>query len=216
VDLSAIPISEKSIKGVLLAAARALDHGRWEEARDHLRSAPLVRSHHSQCLVAAALWKSILLRSRPGDHHSIDGEDEALTAFDKATGPLRGEGDTWATFHALPTLEAKIGAVDAAAIIASTLWDVILKSDPALFSSVFELFFRAGGSRCLDAWEQFLVEHRDYVPSFWDFVLLTKRSPASRRRWMMVKTTRSKALESCHGCWSSDRLSFTTAAGGSK
>lgn len=180
-DVSDTSTSEKSIKGVLLAAARALDHGRWEEARDHLRSAPLVRSHHSQCLVAAALWKSILLSSRPGDHHSIDEEDEALTAFDKATGPLRGEGDTWATFHALPTLEAKIGAVDAAAIIATTLWGVVLKSDPALFSSMFELFFRAGGSRCLDAWEQFLVEHRNYVPSFWDFVLLTKSLSGGNR-----------------------------------
>ena len=173
-DLSVAPTAEKSIKGALLAAARALDHGRWEEARDHLRAAPLTRSHHSQCLVAAALWKRILASSRPADQQSIEGEDEAVTAFDKATGPLRNEGNAWGTFHALPTLEMKIGAADAAAIVATTLWDVVLKADPAVFSSIFELFFRAGASRCLDAWEQFLIEQRDYVPSFWDFVLLTK------------------------------------------
>ena len=31
------------MKDALLAAARALDGGRWEEARERLRSAPLVR-----------------------------------------------------------------------------------------------------------------------------------------------------------------------------
>jgi hypothetical protein len=103
-----------------LAAARALDHGHWEEARELLRSAPLERSHPSQRLVAAALWKRVLLSSRPRDAQSIDPDDEALTAFDKATGPLRGEGDIWATFHALPILELKIGAADTAAIVATT------------------------------------------------------------------------------------------------
>jgi hypothetical protein len=173
-DLSGAPTAEKSMKDALLAAARALDRGHWEEARDHLRSASLVRSHHSQCLVAVALWKRILASSRPGDQQSIEGEDEALKAFDKATAPLRDEGNAWETFHALPTLEMEIGAADAAAIVATTLWDVVLKADPVLFSSMFELFFRAGASRCLDAWEQFLIEQRDYIPSFWDFVLLTK------------------------------------------
>jgi len=39
VDISATPTSEKSMKDALLAAARALDHGRWEEARERLRPA---------------------------------------------------------------------------------------------------------------------------------------------------------------------------------
>jgi hypothetical protein len=181
VDISATPTLEKSMKDALLASARALDHGRWQEARERLRSAPLVRSHPSQRLVAAALWKRILRSSRPSDRQPIDQDDETLTAFDKATGPLRGEGDIWATFHALPSLELKIGAADAAAIVATTLWDIVLKSDPTLFSSMFELFFRAGASRCLDAWEQFLVEQTDYLPSFWDFVLLTKSLPGGNR-----------------------------------
>jgi hypothetical protein len=52
------------MKDALLAAARALDGGRWEEAREHLRSAPLVRCDLSQRLVAAALWKRILVSSQ--------------------------------------------------------------------------------------------------------------------------------------------------------
>ena len=36
------------MKDALLAAARALDGGHWEEARERLRSAPLVRCDRSQ------------------------------------------------------------------------------------------------------------------------------------------------------------------------
>ena len=54
-----------------------------------------------------------------------------------------------------------------------------------MFTSAFELFYKAGGQRCMDAWQQFLTEQRNYVPSYWLFVLLTKCFAAdkhSRRR----------------------------------
>ena len=54
------------MKDALLAAARALDGGHWEEARERLRSAPLVRCDRSQRLVAVALWQRILAHSQNG------------------------------------------------------------------------------------------------------------------------------------------------------
>ena len=55
------------MKDALLAAARALDGGHWEEARERLRSAPLVRCDRSQRLVAVALWQRILAHSPKGN-----------------------------------------------------------------------------------------------------------------------------------------------------
>lgn len=164
----------KFMKDVLLAAARSLDGGRWNEAREQLRSAPLVRSEPSQRLVAAALWKRILSSSCDGDRSVGRSDNETIAAFDDVTAPALGVADLWKTYNALPVLEAKLGAVDAAAILAAAAWDYVLKSNSILFCLVFELFFKAGGERCFDAWEQFITEQRDYVPTYWDFVLLTK------------------------------------------
>jgi hypothetical protein len=55
------------VKDALLAAARALDGRHWEEARERLRSAPLVRCDRSQRLVAVALRQRILAHSRNGN-----------------------------------------------------------------------------------------------------------------------------------------------------
>jgi hypothetical protein len=161
------------MKDALLAAARALDGGRWEEAREHLRSAPLVRCDLSQRLVAAALWKRILVSSQ----NSIpagEGGETALLALNEFRAAARNAAYVWRMYQAIPVLIERIGAPDAAAIVATTAWDRILGSHPAVFSSVFEVFYQAGGRRCIDAWEQFLAEQKNYAPSYWHFVLLMK------------------------------------------
>ena len=163
------------MKDALLAAARALDGGRWEEAREHLRSAPLVRCDLSQRLVAAALWKRILVSSQ----NSIpagEGGETALLALNEFRAAAQNAAYVWRMYQAIPVLIERIGAPDAAAIVATTAWDRILESHPAVFSSVFEVFYQAGGRRCIDAWEQFLAEQKNYAPSYWHFVLLMKCS----------------------------------------
>ena len=162
------------MKDVLLAAARALDGGRWDQAREHLRSAPLVQSDRSHRLVATALWERILTKSCDSDPAADGRENKTIATFRDVTAPVRGEGDLWTTYSALPLLDTQIGSVDTAAILATTLWDYVLISNPILFCSVFESFFKAGGERCLIAWKQFLTTQRNYVPTYWDFVLLTK------------------------------------------
>jgi hypothetical protein len=136
-------------------------------------SAPLVRCDLSQRLVAAALWKRILVSSQ----NSIpagEGGETALLALNEFRAAARNAAYVWRMYQAIPVLIERIGAPDAAAIVATTAWDRILGSHPAVFSSVFEVFYQAGGRRCIDAWEQFLAEQKNYAPSYWHFVLLMK------------------------------------------
>ena len=161
------------MKDALLAAARALDGGHWEEARERLRSAPLVRCDRSQRLVAVALWQRILAHSRKGNP-APDSDGTTFPALNEFRAAAVNAAHVWRMYQAIPVLTERIGAVDAAAVVATTVWDLILASHPAVFTSAFELFYKAGGQRCMDAWQQFLTEQRNYVPSYWLFVLLTK------------------------------------------
>ncbi len=161
------------MKGTLLAVARAIDRKRWDEARDLLRSIPLRRADRSERLTALALWQRILLSSEGG---GLSGEDQSQisAALDDLGAAALNIANAWRTYEAIPILEARIGAVDASAVVATTVWDCVLQAQPWLFHEVYELFYRGGGGRCLPAWEQFLSQQRDYVPIYWHFGLLAK------------------------------------------
>ena len=175
------------MKDALLAAARALDGGHWEEARERLRSAPLVRS---QRLVAVALWQRILAHSRKGNP-APDSDGTTFPALNEFRAAAVNAAHVWRMYQAIPVLTERIGAVDAAAVVATTAWDLILASHPAVFTSAFELFFKAGGQRCVDAWEQFLAAQRDYAPSYWLFMLLMKCFSAASNSDFAVMAARS-------------------------
>jgi hypothetical protein len=162
------------MKDALLAAARALDGGNLDEAREYLRFLPLVRGDRPERLVAVALWKRLLSNTRRDDSQTADRE--ALVALDNMAAAATNRVHVWNAYEAIPVLETRIGPVDTAAVVASTIWDCVLKSNPAMFTFVFELFFRAGGERCTIALEQFLAEQGNYIPSYWHFVLFTKSS----------------------------------------
>ena len=169
------------MKAELLAAARALDGGELDESRELLRTLPLVLRDRPERLVAVALWKRLLGRSGSVDPKEDSGR-EILAALDNMAAAALNRQHVWNAYEAIPVLESRIGAADAAAIVASTIWDCVLKSNPAMFTSVFELFFRAGGERCATAMAQFLAEQQDYIPNYWQFVLFT-RSSAGRSRF---------------------------------
>ncbi len=124
-------------------------------------------------LIAIALWKRIL-RSSPNRESPT-----LLAAIDAIRSAVANFAHVLNAYQALPDLEAELGAAEAAAIIATTLWDCVLSAGPALFKRVFDLFFRAGGDYCVSAYEQFLAEHANYVPGYYDFALLTKVSGKS-------------------------------------
>jgi hypothetical protein len=151
-----------------VAAARALDGGHWEEARERLRSAPLVRCDRSQRLVAVALWQRILAHPRNGNP-APDSDGTTFPALNEFRAAALNAAHVWRMFQAIPVLIERIGAVDAAAVVATTAWDLILASHPAVFTSAFELFYKAGGQRCMDAWQQFLTEQRNWrlLPRRW-------------------------------------------------
>jgi hypothetical protein len=165
------------MKEALLAAARALDGGNLDESRNHLRSLPLVRGDRPERLVAVALWKRLLGNSRSDDPPTAGNDPQTLAALDNMAAAALNRVHVWNAYEAIPVLEARIGPVDTAAMVASTIWDCVLKSNPAMFALVFELFFRAGGERCAIALEQFLAEQENYIPSYWHFVLFTRSSP---------------------------------------
>jgi hypothetical protein len=133
----------------------------------------LVRCDRSQRLVAVALWQRILAHSRKGNP-APDSDGTTFPALNEFRAAAVNAAHVWRMYQAIPVLTERIGAVDAAAVVATTVWDLILASHPAVFTSAFELFYKAGGQRCMDAWQQFLTEQRNYVPSYWLFVLLTK------------------------------------------
>lgn len=190
---------EKIVRDALLGAARALDAGKLDEARDYLRSCPLVRCDRSSRIVAVALWQRILaglytpsiprrryrdvaaatLKRIVGHSPKVDGTvderprtiSETLVGLSQASS---NAGNPWKAYHEIPILEADLGAKDATAIVVTVLWDWVLETHPAVFESVFELFFRAGGERCVEAWEGFLAARPNYIPCYWHFLLLAK------------------------------------------
>jgi Glycosyltransferase sugar-binding region containing DXD motif len=161
------------VKEMLVAAARALDGGRPAEARDRLLSVPLARCDRAQRLVAVALWKRVLLASFAGPSPAAD----VLAAFDSIAAAAANAAHVWSAYQAIPILEAELGPTDTAAMVAASLWDCVLQSDRAMFVFVFDLFFRGRGERCVPALEQYLAEQKSYVPSYWQFVLLSKCHP---------------------------------------
>jgi Glycosyltransferase sugar-binding region containing DXD motif len=157
------------VKEALLAAARALDRGKQDEALDCLMAVQLTRSDQPQRLVAISLWKRVLAHCA----NSANAARQVSVANEHAGAALERAyiGDA---YQALPIIEAQFGAAIAAAVVAATLWDRVLAAEPYLFKAVFELFYRAGGAHCVGAYEQFLAEQRGYSPGYWDFVLLSK------------------------------------------
>jgi hypothetical protein len=175
------------LKDALLAAARALDRGEWDAARDRLRSAPLVRCERSECLVVIALWQHILLNSCNGGPPADNARHEILAALEDIRAAALSASNVWKAYQAIPVLEAQIGAMDTAAIVAATVWYPVLETHPALFGLVFELFFRAGGERCLDAWNNSCSNKEITSPAIGILCCLRKASrevitPILRRR----------------------------------
>jgi hypothetical protein len=162
------------VKESLLAAARALDGGSPEKARAILRAAPLMRCDPALRLVAVALWNRIFLPS-PGIGAADEGTGADIAAALKAFAASAKDGAyVWNAYRTMKKLEAAIGAADTAALVATTLWDRVLEAPEGLFPVIFELFYRGGGERCLDSWEQYLRERKDHVPIYWHWLMLTK------------------------------------------
>jgi hypothetical protein len=181
------------MREALLAAARALDTGKPHEARQYLRSFPLVRCDRPERLVAVALWKR-LLGSAPNDPAPPDeNQRKVLAALDSMAAAAVNRSQVWNAYEAILVLEARVGPEETTAIVASTIWDCVLKTDPAMFTAVFQLFFRGGGERCIDALEQFLAEQESYMPSYWLFVLLIKN--ASMRSHSEFRALAAQLLE---------------------
>jgi hypothetical protein len=173
-----------SLKEALLAAARALDGGKPDEARTILLAAPLTRDERGLRLVALALWQRLLL-APPDESAARDDDRRAIEPALKAVASaVKDDAFIWNAYEAIPALEARIGAGDTAALIATALWERVLDAHEGLFTAVFELFFRAGGDRCLDAWRQYLAAQPDYVPIYWHWLLLTKTFASSDRAAM--------------------------------
>lgn len=158
------------LKASLLSAARAIDKGDPELAVNTLRGIPLVRSDPPTRLVILALWRKVLRRESETNlpEHSVE-------AFNQLGSAVEAEVNIWSAYHAIPVLEKEYGAVDTAAMLASILWDRILESPEGMFSTSLELFFRGGDIERFDfAWKTFIANRKDYVPSYWNFLLHAK------------------------------------------
>ncbi len=165
--------AKKTAADLLLAAARALDAGKGTAARDYLKSFPLTALRSFSAPHRHRTLETNLRSSPNGESPTL------LAAIDAIRSAVANFAHVWNAYQALPDLEAELGAAEAAAIVATTLWDCVLSTGPALFKRVFDLFFRAGGDYCVSAYEQFLAEHANYVPGYYDFALLTKVSGKS-------------------------------------
>jgi hypothetical protein len=171
---SVLPVKEELTKETLIAAARALDEGNSDEARHRLRSLPLALSADPTRLIAFALWKRLLTSTRNAGSPKDEPACAVLTALDKIGAAATHRDFFWDAYEAIPILEARVGATDAAAFVASTIWDCVLKSNPHMFIRVFELFYLGERQRCVLAMEQFLTKQRNYSPGYFDFVLLMR------------------------------------------
>ncbi|MBX9823531.1 MAG: hypothetical protein K2Y27_00915 [Xanthobacteraceae bacterium] len=160
------------MKDTILAAARALDGGRLADARAILNTIPLERSEPPLRLLATALWQRIVLASA-SETQTEDQRRETVRAVNIVAAAVKDSAYIWNVYSVVPALEAGIGAADAAALFATALWDRIIDAPEGFFSASFRLFHRAGGGRCLEAWEKYLAANPDYVPDYWNWLRLT-------------------------------------------
>ena len=160
------------MKDAILAAARALDGGRLADARAMLNAIPLQRSELPQRLLAAALWQRIALASAD-ETQTEDERRETVRTLNAVTAAVKDGAYIWNVYRVLPALESGIGAADTATLFAIALWDRIVDGPEGFFSASFELFYRAGGGRCLDAWEKYIAANPGYVPDYWNWLRLT-------------------------------------------
>ena len=166
--------TEDALHDAVLAAARALDDGDADAANAHLSAVPLITCDVPTRLVAASLWKRLLslhLASDGASGHDARKARRALSAIEAA---CKDSQFNWSAYRAMGDLEKAAGPTHAAAVVASVMWDRILKADEALFSLAFQLFFRGQPDRCLPAWTWFLSIRREYVPSYWQYLLVMK------------------------------------------
>jgi hypothetical protein len=162
------------MKQELLAAARALDGDNADDACAILRAAPLTAGERGLRPVALALWQRLLLAPKDNEAASDDDRHAIEQSLKAVASAVKDANFIWNAYEAIPVIEAKIGPGDTAALMATALWDRVLGAHEGLFTAVFELFFRAGGERCLEAWRQYLNARQDYVPIYWHWLLLTK------------------------------------------
>jgi hypothetical protein len=163
------------VKDQIVIAARAIDRGQPEETLAALRALALVDGHRPERLVAVALWRRLLpylaaARGAPAE--------AVAAAFENLVSATHNRMHVWNAYEAIPVLEAQIGADDTAAIVAAAVWDGVLRTNPAMFNLVFNLFYRAGGTRCAPALTQFLAAQPDHAPVYWQFLLLVRSMPA--------------------------------------
>jgi hypothetical protein len=174
--LSHLP--KENVRDILLAISRALDRGNSDEARNRLRSVPLVQGDRAERLVAVGLWKQLANPPQKPTAPTSPPAAEKTAVLDRLGAAAADRRRTLDAHEAIPVVEELFGPEDAAAIVASTLWDRVLEFHPYMFVAAFELFFRAGGERCLSAMEAFIGKRSDYVPDYWHFILLIRSTPA--------------------------------------
>lgn len=171
--------TEDALHVAVLAAAHALDNGDAVAAVAHLSDVPLVSSDVPTRLVVSSLWKPLLsqhLTSRTGSGQGLRETKQALGAIEAA---CVNAHFVWNAYRAMGDLEKAAGPTHAAALVATVLWDRILEADEALFTLAFHLFFRGQPDLCVPAWKWFLTERPEYVPSYWQYLLVMKANTAA-------------------------------------
>ena len=166
----------------LLDAARALDDGSPDLALLRLRTIPLVADAEPARIVALALWKNLVRTCDGKEPLPCQDTHKALAALDDLGAAVADERHIWPAYRAFPLLEKQVGSANAAAAVAAILWARILKAHEGVFVAAFELLFRAGDvHRCREAWRQFLAARKEYVPSYWHFLLYFKTQENGNR-----------------------------------
>lgn len=161
----------EELKSKLLDAARHLDDADTPGALAVLKKVPLTTAPRSLRLVAASLWSRII-----EDGNTISaGERRILKqTLPRVQTAINSPDADWGAYDAIHGVEREMSPGVAAALLATTLWDIVLEGPEALFSSLFEVFSRGESVRCVEAWNQFVAERRDYVPTYWQFCLVAK------------------------------------------
>lgn len=165
----------------LMACARAFDATDHEAAMAHLRDLPLINVDASYRLLALAMWKRAVVASAADHDLSREQNRQVLKALDMLGRAASDEAYIWNAYAALPELEALLGPSDAAAAVIAIFWDRVLKGHEGVFVATFELFFRGGDlKKCRMAWDMYLTQRPDYVPSYWVFLLYCKTMRGTR------------------------------------
>ncbi len=163
------------MKETLLAAARDLDRGQVEAAVARLGDEPLSVCEQPLRIVALALWKRIF-SATVTDAGKLRELFADLKIFEAA---IVQPAYIWNVYQKLRGLEEVVGAERLSALVATTLWHRTVEANEVFFNIVFETFYRGGGKRCGEAWDQYLSAHADFIPTYWQFGLLTKTFPAT-------------------------------------